>query len=141
LSEAFLIEIGRGLGRPAAGISKEARQLLLEYHWPGNVRELHNVLERASILCDGGLINVEHVALTAPAVRASPPSTTVISGSAGGGPTSAPPPVSADDLQSIERAMIEQALQTARFNKSRAAKALGMTRNQLYVRLKKHGLE
>jgi transcriptional regulator of acetoin/glycerol metabolism len=39
LSEAFLTEIGRGLGRVPGGISREARWLLLDYHWPGNVRE------------------------------------------------------------------------------------------------------
>jgi transcriptional regulator of acetoin/glycerol metabolism len=37
--------------------------------------------------------------------------------------------------------MIEEALQSARFNKSRAAKALGLTRHQLYIRMRKHGLE
>jgi DNA-binding NtrC family response regulator len=41
----------------------------------------------------------------------------------------------------MERAMIEQALQTARFNKSKAAAALGLTRAQLYVRMKRYGLE
>jgi DNA-binding NtrC family response regulator len=50
-------------------------------------------------------------------------------------------PSSAGDLQSMERAMIEQALQTARFNKSKAAKALGMTRHQLYIRMRKYGFE
>jgi DNA-binding NtrC family response regulator len=44
-------------------------------------------------------------------------------------------------LQSIERAMVEQALQNARFNKSKAAKALGLTRQQLYVRMRRYGLE
>jgi len=48
LGEAFLGEIGRGLGRPPAGISRDARTLLMEYHWPGNVRELRNILERRS---------------------------------------------------------------------------------------------
>ena len=64
LSESFLLEIGRGLGTPPAGISRDARQMLVEYHWPGNVRELRNILERAAILCDGGLITAEHLALT-----------------------------------------------------------------------------
>jgi DNA-binding NtrC family response regulator len=63
LSEVFIAEIGRSLGRPPAGISREARQVLMEYGWPGNVRELRNVLERAAILCDGGLIAAEHLAL------------------------------------------------------------------------------
>src|SRR6185436_16528047 len=63
LSEAFLVEIGRGIARPAGGISEDARERLLAYHWPGNVRELRNILERASILCDGGLITPEHLAI------------------------------------------------------------------------------
>ena len=143
LSEAFLSEIGRGLGRPPGGISRDARQLLLDYHWPGNVRELRNILERAAILCDGGLITPEHLALNVvPAAIATSPS------------ISSPPiepnrntesaaiiPVPAGDLQTVERAMIEQALQTARFNKSKAAKALGLTRHQLYIRMRRYGLE
>ena len=63
LTEAFLDEIGRAFGRPPAGISREAQRALMEDHWPGNVRELRNVLERAAILCDGGLIAAEHLAL------------------------------------------------------------------------------
>jgi len=41
----------------------------------------------------------------------------------------------------MERSMIEAALEKARFNKSKAAKALGLTRQQLYVRIQRHGLE
>ena len=139
LSEAFLKEIGRGLGRPPGGISREARQQLLDYHWPGNVRELRNILERAAILCDGGLIASEHLAIASPVQ----PSTSVqfkevVTTASAAGPVL---PSSAGDLQSMERAMIEQALQTARFNKSKAAKALGMTRHQLYIRMRKYGFE
>src|SRR5207244_2663622 len=61
LAAAFLEEIGPTVGRPAAGISREARDAMLAYPWPGNVRELRNALERATILCDGGLITVEHL--------------------------------------------------------------------------------
>jgi transcriptional regulator with GAF, ATPase, and Fis domain len=133
LSEAFLDEVGRGLVRAPAGISRDARRLLLEYHWPGNVRELRNVLERAAILCDGGLIAAEHlgVSVTAP----SEPTAT---------PAPPPPPPraeSAGDLDKMERTMIEKALESARFNKSKAAKALGLTRRQLYTRMRKHGFE
>jgi transcriptional regulator with GAF, ATPase, and Fis domain len=143
LSEAFLKEIGRGLGRPAGGISREARQQLVDYHWPGNVRELRNILERASILCDGGLIASEHLAISAPV---PPPVSSVqlkeAVATAAVGATSAPAmPSSAGDLQSMERVMIEQALEAARFNKSKAAKALGLTRHQLYIRMRKYGFE
>ena len=66
LSEALLSEIARGFGRPPAGVSRDARERLLAYHWPGNVRELRNALERAAILCEGGLITSEHLSLTGP---------------------------------------------------------------------------
>jgi PAS domain S-box-containing protein len=138
LSEAFLAEIGRGIGRPPGGMSREARRMLMDYHWPGNVRELRNILERAAILCDGGLITPEHLALSAapamaPAAQPSPAPATRDA------PTA--PLDSSSDLQSMERAMIHQALQSARFNKSKAAKALGLTRHQLYLRMRKYGFE
>jgi transcriptional regulator with GAF, ATPase, and Fis domain len=137
LTEAFVQEIGRSIGRPPAGISKEARQSLLDYHWPGNVRELRNILERAAILCDGGLIAAEHLALgpsskpPLPAVQVTPV----------GALAAAAAPAAPGDLKSMERALIAQALADARFNKSEAARALGLTRAQLYVRLRKHGLD
>jgi transcriptional regulator with PAS, ATPase and Fis domain len=145
LSAAFLTEIGRGLGRPPGGISREARELLVEYHWPGNVRELRNILERAAILCDGGLITPDHLALSvAPLPMASPSSPIVASSefAAADAPTDATPAsLAAGDLPTMERVMIEQALESARFNKSKAAKALGLTRHQLYTRMRKYGLE
>jgi PAS domain S-box-containing protein len=143
LSDAFLTEIGRGLGRPSAGISRDGREMLVAYHWPGNVRELRNILERASILCDGGLITAEHLALnvgSVPASASSPPPvpTAFVAVPAPASPSPGPP---ARDLQTMERTLIEQALKKARFNKSKAAQALGLTRRQLYVRMQKYGLE
>ena len=143
LSEAFLVEIGRGLGRPAAGISRDARQLLVGYHWPGNVRELRNILERASILCDGGLITADHLALPMPSPASPAVVPLAVETPLAVAPAPAVPtvPAAAADLQRMERAMIEQALQSARFNKSKAAKTLGLTRHQLYIRMRKHGFE
>jgi two-component system response regulator AtoC len=144
LSQAFMAEIGRNIGRPPAGISRDARQMLVDYHWPGNVRELRNILERAAILCDGGLITAEHLALGPPAAAPQPATAPLVSTHAGGAPASPSPaaaPSAAGDLHSMERTMIEQALQNARFNKSKAAQALGITRHQLYIRMRKHGLE
>jgi PAS domain S-box-containing protein len=145
LSDAFLVEVGRGLGRPPSGISRDARQMLVDYHWPGNVRELRNILERAAILCDGGLITGEHLALTvAPAPAAMAAVSVAAQPEIPAGAVSAAPArsiTSAGDLQTMERTMIEQALQNARFNKSKAAKALGLTRHQLYIRMRKYGFE
>jgi transcriptional regulator with PAS, ATPase and Fis domain len=131
LSEAFLEELARTLGRPPAGISSDARRALLDYHWPGNVRELRNVLERAAILSDGGLITGEHLALRPlPGGVPAPPA-----------PAAAAAPPSSDDLRSAERATIERVLLETKSNKSLAARRLGLTRSQLYVRLKRYGLE
>jgi transcriptional regulator with GAF, ATPase, and Fis domain len=136
LCDAFLGEIGRGLGRPPAGISRDAREQLVAYHWPGNVRELRNILERAAILCDGGLITADYLAfaVAAPAPPAPPPA----SAASAAAPAA---PSSVTDLETMERAMITQALESARYNKSKAAKALGLTRHQLYIRMRKYGVE
>jgi DNA-binding NtrC family response regulator len=101
------------------------------------VRELRNVLERAAILADGGLIAAEHLAVRPPADKPAPGRASATGVAA---PAATSEPV-ASDLKSVERTMIEKALQEARFNKSEAAKRLGLSRAQLYVRLRRHGLE
>ena len=118
LSEALLQDIGKSFARPPAGLTRETRDALLCHHWRGNVRELRNALERAAILCEGGLIGVEHLALDA---------------------TGKPPGAAATDLGTIERETIAQVLQECRWNRTRAAKRLGLTRTQLYLRLQKYG--
>jgi DNA-binding NtrC family response regulator len=91
------------------------------------------MLERAAILCHGGLITGEHLNLFTQgppektSARKPQPTTAAISDTT--------------DLRTIERSMIQRALETARFNKSLAAKALGLTRKQLYIRLRQHGIE
>jgi transcriptional regulator with GAF, ATPase, and Fis domain len=141
LSEGLLADIGRGIGRPPAGISHDARERLLVYPWPGNVRELRNILERAAILCEGGLITAEHLAVTVPEPMAAAPAPASTGAVAPATAAASPPPASDTNLQAMERQMIERALQAARFNKSKAAKTLGLTRHQLYVRMRKHGFE
>ena len=130
LADAFLTAICRDLERPPAGVSRDGRRALLDYHWPGNVRELRNTLERAAILCDGGLITAEHLPAAAPRT----PTLTLVQDNVE--PAEAP----AGDIHAMERTMIERALQRARFNKSKAAKAVGLTRHQLYSRMRRHGL-
>ncbi len=135
LAEAFLEDLGRTMGRPAAGISRDAREWLLAYNWPGNVRELRNAIERAILLCDGGLITRSHLPAIAapgearaPAVAAAPPA------------DSAPIPPGGVDLEAMEREFVLKALQQAKGNKSRAARLLNLTRAQLYTRLEKYNL-
>jgi transcriptional regulator with PAS, ATPase and Fis domain len=131
LADAFLKEIGDSVGRPAAGIARDAKDQLLAYSWPGNVRELRNAIERAVILADGGYIRSEHLpVVTPPRQPAAHPD------DAPGGPL----PPNGVNLEAIERALVARALTQARHNKTRAAKLLGLTRAQLYSRIEKYGL-
>ena len=106
-------------------------EALLAYDWPGNVRELRNALERATILCDGGMIEVEHLPIER-SVRPGPGLATPEDGSF---------PVDGVSLDSVERGLIINALQAARNNRSRAARLLGITRSQLYTKLQKYRLD
>jgi len=118
LTDAFLEDIGRSMGCRRAGISDEARGTLSAHHWPGNVRELRNVLERATILCGAGLITPEHVALHSAARL----------------------PSSTATLDQIVRGRMEQTLRDTAWNISKSARCLGLTRTQMYGRLKRYHL-
>lgn len=120
LAYAFLDEFERSTGCSSAGLTPDARAALVGHDWPGNVRELHNALERAVILCDGELITAEHLSLQVSSVVA---------------------PRRLPRLSDVERRTIEQVLSESEGNKSKAARRLGITRTQLYCRLRKHGLD
>lgn len=130
LTESFLSDLSRAVGRPAPGVSKEARELLLSHAWPGNARELRNALERAVILSEGGLVQAEHL----PIAVARSGEARVASAEA----VQLPP--GGLDLDALEKALVAQALERAKNNRSRAAKLLGLTRAQLYTRLERYGL-
>ena len=119
LTAQFLEDIGRSFGRAPAGITHDAKAALLAHRWRGNARELRNVLERAAIVSEGGLIGPEHLALEL--VEKAAASATA-------------------DVRTMERQLIERALRETRGNKSRAAVLLGLTRKQLYHRLEQYGL-
>jgi len=135
LSEAFLEEIGKLFGRPPAGLTHDAKKALLRHHWPGNVRELRNALERAAILCEGGLITAEHFSLDLE--RLVPPHET---GPDSGGRLPDQHDKPTTDLNVLERGLIVQALADCAGNKSKAAGRLGISRTQLYVRIRKYHL-
>jgi DNA-binding NtrC family response regulator len=122
LAEAFLRDISRAMGRPRVTLTQEATEALLSHTWPGNVRELRNALERAVIVCENGAITAAQLSLTTP--RRSPEFNE--------------PEV---DLDTLQRRTIARVLGRVRGNKSQAAKRLGLTRNQLYFRLRKYNLE
>ncbi len=146
LTERFLEDIGRVIGRSSPGVSKEALERLLSYPWPGNVRELRNAIERALILCEGGLIAAEHLPISigegAVGVAAATPNPALSAGQAAAGrPAGAfALPAEGVDLESLERTLVEEALLRTSHNRTRAARLLGLTRAQLYSRLEKYGL-
>ncbi|HUK01534.1 MAG TPA: sigma-54 dependent transcriptional regulator [Steroidobacteraceae bacterium] len=133
LAEAILSRLCRRLKIDAPRISAEAMTALESYPFPGNVRELENVLERALTLSTGGVITPEHVQLRAAARAAADASMP-----AAKAPANAP---LGTQLEDIERDAIVKALEKTRYNKTAAAKALGMSFRALRYRIKKLGIE
>jgi two-component system response regulator PilR (NtrC family) len=131
--------MGRRMGTDAPQIGEDAFQMLRGYPFPGNVRELENILERALTLCTNGPITTEHIKLRAAArpvpELTSQPSTSAASASVGGSAALGA------QLEDIERDAIVKALEKTRFNKTAAAKVLGMSFRALRYRIKKLGIE
>jgi transcriptional regulator with PAS, ATPase and Fis domain len=122
LAQAFLQDISRSLRRPLVALTQEATEALLSHTWPGNVRELRNALERAAIVCEGGAITAAQLSLAASHRSPQFDEAEV-------------------NLDAIQRRTIARVLNQVRGNKSQAAKRLGLTRNQLYERLRRYNLE
>ena len=131
LIEHFLEELGPAiLDTPARGTTRAAREKLQAYSWPGNVRELRNTIERALILCDGGVIDVEHLLEPSNRPRLVPTASVVRNRA----------PETASDLETIERRTIEKTLQQTGQNKAKAARILGVSRKKLCTRIHRLGL-
>ncbi|HKQ97482.1 MAG TPA: sigma 54-interacting transcriptional regulator [Candidatus Polarisedimenticolia bacterium] len=138
MAEAFLEEIGTLVGRPASGLTRAAHDALRAYHWPGNVRELRNALERATILCDGGRIDLEHLPFgIGNGAREG------LSRASASAELNAMTPIAADGakLRDVERDLVVRALKEAGNNRSQAARRLGITRSQLYTQIQRHRLD
>ncbi len=145
LADNIVRRLSRRLGVEAPTITPAALEVLKNFPFPGNVRELENVLERALALCNEGRIDVADLQLRAVprAENAPPPSAEAIVQMRGQPPAAAPTakPALGDQLEDVERAAIIKALEAARYNKTAAAKALGMTFRALRYRIKKLGIE
>ena len=112
----------------AARLDESAREALLAYPFPGNVRELENVLERAVTLCASGTIGAADLNLRkAPATGDSPAAFTATD--------------LGNQVEDVQRQAIMEALEKTRFNKTAAAKLLGLSFRQLRYRIKKLGIE
>ena len=109
------------------GISKKAVEALMDYSFPGNVRELENILERALALADNNIIDTNDLALNKQAQTKAQSQT-------------AEAAASSLDLEGQEKSSIMQALEKTRWNKTAAAKLLGLSLRQLRYRLEKFGI-
>ena len=143
LANTFLKRLSADWGITQPVIHRDAETALRDYRFPGNVRELQNILERALTLCEGRFIMPQHLQL--PAAEKS--TEAVASPSGGALPVlqadiGATTPDSLEDyLISIEKNLILKALDETRWNRTAAAKKLGMTFRSLRYRLKKLGLD
>jgi len=128
LAQHFCQEIGHQYQRFDAEIDASGIDLLQHYPWPGNVRELRNIIERAILLSPSASIHRDTLALI------------LMPGSAPEETRHFHLPEGGVELAELEVELIKQALERAQDNRTRAAKLLGLTRDQLRYRLEKFGL-
>lgn len=117
------------------GITPDGLKLLMAYPWPGNIRELKNAVERAMILVDKDMIDVTQLP-----IRISEPSGSASLSQPVGDQLVKLPPEGAG-LDDVEKELIQQALQYANGNKTKASKLLKISRDTLRYKVQKHGLE
>jgi DNA-binding NtrC family response regulator len=119
-------------------LGSDAERALLEYDWPGNVRELENRIQRALLVAQTGVITAADLALGRGERRPSAPPRTSEPPRSAAVPAGAPPPIAARDRD--EHAQITQALVAADGVVSRAAAALGLSRQALYRKMERLGM-
>jgi DNA-binding NtrC family response regulator len=119
LAYYFLEKYSRATKKTIKGFTDKAEQILLEHQWPGNVRELRNAIERAVIYCKGQWIGPEDLGLgnRSPLQRC-------------------PEQIRIVPLSEIERDYIRKVLETVGWNKSKAARMLGISRTTLREKIK-----
>jgi DNA-binding NtrC family response regulator len=128
----FLARASLAMGKKPPGISREARAVLETYHWEGNVRELRNVMERAAILCKGGLVVPTDLPVACD--RKSANGNTPTSG------TSITIPPGGASLQQLEREIFVKTLALVGGNQTRAARILGLRESTFRFRMQKLGV-
>ncbi|RDH45470.1 sigma-54-dependent transcriptional regulator [Zooshikella ganghwensis] len=144
LANFFLRQLAESCQTPPPHLTPEAEKALLAYNFPGNVRELENILERAFTLCEADEISASDLKLN---VDSATPATSITPDSDQQSVTTESPiPLDGsqsleDYLAELERKAIVQALEESRWNKTAAAKKLGITFRALRYRLKKLGLD
>jgi DNA-binding NtrC family response regulator len=123
---AFYVDIfNREFKKNVKGVSAATLKMLTGYAWPGNVRELRNAVERAMLLATGPQLEPGDF----PIAAAAPALSGALDLPAGG-----------LNLDEVERTLVRQALERTSWNQTRAAKLLGLNRDQIHYRIEKYKL-
>jgi DNA-binding NtrC family response regulator len=133
LVQAFITEFNSRNQRSISGVSPRVMHVFERYAWPGNVRELRNVIERATIVCQGRIVDVQDLPPLSSELTHAAPS------------AAAPPPAGAGltpgiTVEEAERRLIELTLEHTNGNRTRAAEMLGISLKTLHNKLNKLNL-
>jgi len=123
LAEHFLQKLNQRLNKNVLEISKDALDLLVRYHWPGNAREMQNVLERAINNITGNVITVADLPVSIRNTLEEKEATTLV------------------PLEHYEKELIASLLRKNKGNKSKVAKALGISRTTLYRKITEYRID
>jgi transcriptional regulator with PAS, ATPase and Fis domain len=129
LVTTLLAEMNEKHGRTVQMVSDSVMSLFHAYAWPGNVRELRNTLERAVIVCDGGVVETRHLPPGFGQVTPRPPVQEANAVRLGVGTT----------VGEAEKLLILKTLEATNNNKTRAAEILGISLKTLHNKLKEYG--
>ena len=134
LAHTLLDELQGQLGKQVGGISRETVACLEAYHWPGNVRELQNELKRMLVLAKGGVLGADLLSprIVHGADESQAEDLGIISQTEGS---------LKERMESLEALIIKETLIRHRWNKTRAAEELGLSRVGLRGKLERYGLE
>jgi Nif-specific regulatory protein len=126
LVDHFVQKYATEHGKEVRRVATSAIDMLMSYHWPGNVRELENCIERAVLVCEGGVIHAHHL----------PPTLQTAEGSG----TVARLTLEAA-VESFEKDILLDALKTARGNRAKAARLLDTTERIIGYKIKKYDID
>jgi two-component system response regulator AtoC len=134
LCQRAIVRFAQEFSKPIPDIDPAARAMLERYQYPGNVRELQNILERALIFCQGRMLTPTCLPIE---LRENAPHMAVATGTGTDSMLRIEMKLGQQTLADIERTIIDEVLRLANYNKTLAAKHLGLTRFSLDRRLKK----
>jgi DNA-binding NtrC family response regulator len=130
LAQHFIATFAKEFRRPVRGMTTDAECRLVAHGWPGNVRELRNVIERAVLLSDREMLEPDDFDFRRASSSPAPDK---------GKRLPIELPADGINLEEVERSLVQQALDRAQGNKTRAGALLGLHRDQIRYRIEKFG--